>query len=132
MNQTNSKFKFKFKKQPPGADIVLGMLPFVREMLRLGCEVVLVANSLPAINDVTAAELRRCVVCVTCVKFCVCLCDLLSAPSSCTLSRFLLPATLEQINLHNTNFQQTSLLPTFTPNLPTPPQKTKQPAGDSG
>jgi hypothetical protein len=43
-----------------GADIVLGMLPFVREMLRLGCEVVMVANSLPAINDITAAELRRC------------------------------------------------------------------------
>jgi hypothetical protein len=42
-----------------GADIVLGMLPFVREMLRLGCEVVMVANSLPAINDITAAELRR-------------------------------------------------------------------------
>ncbi|KAF6257384.1 hypothetical protein COO60DRAFT_1234607 [Scenedesmus sp. NREL 46B-D3] len=41
-----------------GADIVLGMLPFVREMLRLGCEVVMVANSLPAINDITAAELR--------------------------------------------------------------------------
>jgi hypothetical protein len=43
-----------------GADIVLGMLPFVREMLRLGCEAVMVANSLPAINDITAAELRRC------------------------------------------------------------------------
>ena len=27
-----------------GADIVLGMLPFARELLRLGCEVVLVAN----------------------------------------------------------------------------------------
>lgn len=27
-----------------GADIVLGMLPFAREFLRLGCEVVLVAN----------------------------------------------------------------------------------------
>ncbi|KAG2443313.1 hypothetical protein HYH02_009380 [Chlamydomonas schloesseri] len=41
-----------------GADVVLGMLPFARELLRLGCEVVLVANSLPAINDVTAPELR--------------------------------------------------------------------------
>lgn len=41
-----------------GADIVLGMLPFVRELLRLRCEVVMVANSLPAINDITAAELR--------------------------------------------------------------------------
>lgn len=41
-----------------GADIVLGMLPLARELLRMGCEVVLVANSLPAINDVTAAELK--------------------------------------------------------------------------
>ncbi|KAI8462346.1 MAG: fumble-domain-containing protein [Monoraphidium minutum] len=41
-----------------GADVVLGMLPFLRELLRLGCEVVLVANSLPAINDITAPELR--------------------------------------------------------------------------
>ncbi len=41
-----------------GADIVLGMLPFLRELLRLKCEVVLVANSLPAINDITAPELR--------------------------------------------------------------------------
>jgi hypothetical protein len=42
-----------------GADIVLGMLPFAREFLRLGCEVVLAANSQPAINDITADELRR-------------------------------------------------------------------------
>lgn len=41
-----------------GADVVLGMLPLAREFLRLGAEVVLVANSLPAINDITAAELR--------------------------------------------------------------------------
>ncbi|KAK7291629.1 hypothetical protein RIF29_06933 [Crotalaria pallida] len=40
-----------------GADIVLGMLPLARELLRRGTEVVLVANSLPALNDVTAAEL---------------------------------------------------------------------------
>ncbi|GLT83793.1 hypothetical protein SLE2022_020640 [Rubroshorea leprosula] len=56
------------KKPPPhkrallfvdnsGADIVLGMLPLARELLRRGTEVVLVANSLPAINDVTAMEL---------------------------------------------------------------------------
>ena len=42
-----------------GADVVLGMLPFARELLRGGAEVVLVANSLPAINDVTAPELRQ-------------------------------------------------------------------------
>ncbi|XP_072984241.1 pantothenate kinase 2 [Typha latifolia] len=40
-----------------GADIVLGMLPLAREFLRRGTEVVLVANSLPALNDVTANEL---------------------------------------------------------------------------
>ncbi|KAK4844160.1 hypothetical protein QYF36_017161 [Acer negundo] len=39
-----------------GADIVLGMLPLAREFLRRGTEVVLVANSLPALNDVTAME----------------------------------------------------------------------------
>ncbi|XP_042499855.1 pantothenate kinase 2-like [Macadamia integrifolia] len=56
------------KKPPPhkrallfvdnsGADIVLGMLPLARELLRRGTEVVLIANSLPALNDVTAMEL---------------------------------------------------------------------------
>lgn len=40
-----------------GADIVLGMFPLARELLRRGTEVVLVANSLPALNDVTASEL---------------------------------------------------------------------------
>lgn len=40
-----------------GADVVLGMLPLAREFLRNGTEVVLVANSLPAINDITAMEL---------------------------------------------------------------------------
>eukprot|EP00252_Welwitschia_mirabilis_P002910 TRINITY_DN12918_c0_g1_i1.p1 TRINITY_DN12918_c0_g1~~TRINITY_DN12918_c0_g1_i1.p1 ORF type:complete len:874 (+),score=191.99 TRINITY_DN12918_c0_g1_i1:173-2794(+) len=41
-----------------GADIVLGMLPLTRELLRRGTEVVLVANSLPALNDVTESELH--------------------------------------------------------------------------
>jgi len=41
-----------------GADVVLGMVPLARELLRMGAEVVLVANSLPAINDITAPELR--------------------------------------------------------------------------
>ncbi|XP_030493715.2 pantothenate kinase 2 [Cannabis sativa] len=40
-----------------GADVVLGMLPLARELLRRGTEVVLVANSLPALNDITAMEL---------------------------------------------------------------------------
>ena len=38
--------------------MVLGMIPLARELLRMGSEVVMVANSLPAINDVTTAELR--------------------------------------------------------------------------
>ena len=37
---------------------MLGMLPLARELLRGGAEVVLVANSQPAINDITASELR--------------------------------------------------------------------------
>lgn len=41
-----------------GADVVLGMIPLVREFLTAGAEVVLVANSLPAINDITEEELR--------------------------------------------------------------------------
>jgi bifunctional damage-control phosphatase, subfamily II, fusion protein len=40
-----------------GADVVLGQLPIAREFLLLGCEVVMVANQLPAINDITGAEL---------------------------------------------------------------------------
>ncbi|KAI8029419.1 Pantothenate kinase 2 [Camellia lanceoleosa] len=56
------------KKPPPhkrallfvhnsGADVILEMLPLARELLRRGTEVVLVANSLSALNDVTAMEL---------------------------------------------------------------------------
>ena len=41
-----------------GADVVLGMLPLARELLRRGTDVVLVANALPAINDVTAKEME--------------------------------------------------------------------------
>ncbi|KAJ4840212.1 Pantothenate kinase 2, mitochondrial [Turnera subulata] len=44
-------------KAVEGADVILGMLPLARELLRRGTEVVLVANSLPALNDVTAMEL---------------------------------------------------------------------------
>ncbi|XP_072974306.1 damage-control phosphatase At2g17340-like [Typha angustifolia] len=40
-----------------GADVVLGILPFARELLRHGTEVVLAANDLPSINDVTYTEL---------------------------------------------------------------------------
>jgi type II pantothenate kinase len=40
-----------------GADAILGVLPMAREVVRGGGEAVLVANSLPALNDVTAGEL---------------------------------------------------------------------------
>ena len=42
-----------------GADVVLGVLPFCRALLSIGVEVVLCANRLPAINDITADEIRR-------------------------------------------------------------------------
>ncbi|CAK8572156.1 unnamed protein product [Lathyrus sativus] len=40
-----------------GADIILGILPFARELLRRGSQVVLAANDTPSINDVTYSEL---------------------------------------------------------------------------
>jgi damage-control phosphatase, subfamily II, stand-alone protein len=40
-----------------GADVILGMIPFARELLRRGTQVVLAANSVPSINDITAEEL---------------------------------------------------------------------------
>ncbi|MEM9416055.1 MAG: ARMT1-like domain-containing protein [Planctomycetota bacterium] len=40
-----------------GPDVVLGMLPFAREMVRLGTTVVLTANTEPSLNDVTHDEL---------------------------------------------------------------------------
>lgn len=40
-----------------GPDIVLGVFPFVRDLVRRGVEVVLAANSGPSLNDVTAEEL---------------------------------------------------------------------------
>ncbi|CAL8383498.1 unnamed protein product [Boreogadus saida] len=41
-----------------GMDIILGVMPFVRELLRRGTEVVLASNSSPALNDVTNGELQ--------------------------------------------------------------------------
>ncbi|PNF40290.1 hypothetical protein B7P43_G05770 [Cryptotermes secundus] len=40
-----------------GIDIVLGILPFARELLERGTKVILCANSAPALNDVTHSEL---------------------------------------------------------------------------
>ncbi|XP_068218382.1 4'-phosphopantetheine phosphatase [Palaemon carinicauda] len=41
-----------------GCDVVLGIIPFARELLIRGTRVVLCANSKPALNDVTAEELN--------------------------------------------------------------------------
>ncbi len=40
-----------------GCDIVLGMIPFARELLRRGTDVLLTANSKPSLNDVTHDDL---------------------------------------------------------------------------
>ena len=40
-----------------GPDVLLGMVPFVRELLRTGIGVVLTANEAPTLNDVTHDEL---------------------------------------------------------------------------
>ncbi|GAQ88623.1 pantothenate kinase 2 [Klebsormidium nitens] len=42
-----------------GADAVLGMIPLARELLRRGTAVAMVANSQPAINDITQPELEH-------------------------------------------------------------------------
>jgi type II pantothenate kinase len=40
-----------------GPDLLLGMIPFARELLRRGTRVILTANSEPALNDITHVEL---------------------------------------------------------------------------
>ncbi|XP_076238438.1 4'-phosphopantetheine phosphatase [Calliopsis andreniformis] len=40
-----------------GVDIILGILPFARDLLQRGTKVILCANSMPALNDVTYPEL---------------------------------------------------------------------------
>jgi len=40
-----------------GSDVVLGMIPLVRELLRRGTHVVVTANTIPALNDITYDEL---------------------------------------------------------------------------
>jgi type II pantothenate kinase len=42
-----------------GADCILGILPFVKFLLTKGTKVVLSANSKPAVNDITASELKQ-------------------------------------------------------------------------
>lgn len=41
-----------------GPDILLGIIPFIRELSNHGIRIVLAANSEPALNDITAKELR--------------------------------------------------------------------------
>lgn len=41
-----------------GTDVVLGMIPLARELIKNGTFVVLAANEVPALNDITAAELK--------------------------------------------------------------------------
>ncbi|OWM84038.1 hypothetical protein CDL15_Pgr004470 [Punica granatum] len=51
-------FKLRWvKKSWKKANIILGIMPFARELLRRGTQVVLAANDLPSINDVTYPEL---------------------------------------------------------------------------
>eukprot|EP00898_Chlorokybus_atmophyticus_P006608 jgi/Chlat1/6949/Chrsp52S06615 len=40
-----------------GADVVLGMIPLAREFLRKGTKVILAANAVPSLNDITHEEL---------------------------------------------------------------------------
>ncbi|GMT36136.1 hypothetical protein PFISCL1PPCAC_27433, partial [Pristionchus fissidentatus] len=42
-----------------GADVILGVLPFAREFLKLGSKVTIVSNLLPALNDITYGELLK-------------------------------------------------------------------------
>lgn len=49
-------------------DIVLGVIPFVRELLRRGTNVLLCANSKPSLNDITVDELTK--VIAECSKLC--------------------------------------------------------------
>ncbi|KAL3137393.1 hypothetical protein ABBQ32_006916 [Trebouxia sp. C0010 RCD-2024] len=41
-----------------GTDVVLGMIPLARELIKNGTFVVLAANEVPALNDITAPELK--------------------------------------------------------------------------
>lgn len=41
-----------------GVDIVLGIIPFARELLRRGTKVILSANDRPSLNDITTTELH--------------------------------------------------------------------------
>ena len=42
-----------------GCDVVLGMIPLVREMLKKGMSVLMVANTYPSLNDIIKSELEQ-------------------------------------------------------------------------
>uniref|UniRef100_A0A8C1FAK6 4'-phosphopantetheine phosphatase n=2 Tax=Cyprinus carpio TaxID=7962 RepID=A0A8C1FAK6_CYPCA len=60
--ESDPEFGFEQAKQQlqdnSGIDIILGVFPFIRELLIRGTEVVLASNSGPALNDVTNSELQ--------------------------------------------------------------------------
>jgi type II pantothenate kinase len=38
-----------------GADVVLGILPFARQLIKMGARITLAANTYPALNDITVS-----------------------------------------------------------------------------
>ncbi|XP_055387622.1 4'-phosphopantetheine phosphatase [Condylostylus longicornis] len=52
-----------------GVDVVLGILPFARELLKRRTKVIMCANSEPSLNDVTAQELEN--ILESCCQHCV-------------------------------------------------------------
>eukprot|EP00208_Stichococcus_sp_RCC1054_P004226 CAMPEP_0206138814 /NCGR_PEP_ID=MMETSP1473-20131121/3709_1 /ASSEMBLY_ACC=CAM_ASM_001109 /TAXON_ID=1461547 /ORGANISM="Stichococcus sp, Strain RCC1054" /LENGTH=413 /DNA_ID=CAMNT_0053532341 /DNA_START=158 /DNA_END=1399 /DNA_ORIENTATION=- len=58
-SETNPIKKAVFFCDNAGSDVVLGILPFARELTKYGTHVMIAANGVAAINDVTAEELRQ-------------------------------------------------------------------------
>lgn len=59
-----------------GVDVILGILPFARELLKRGTKVMLCANTEPSLNDVTSSELN------TILDSCKCQCDIIKEARS--------------------------------------------------
>lgn len=59
-----------------GVDVILGILPFARELLKRGTKVILCANTDPSLNDVTSSELN------TILDSCNCQCPLIKQARS--------------------------------------------------
>lgn len=58
-SENNPVKKAVFFCDNAGSDVILGILPFARELTKYGCSVMIAANGVAAINDVTAEELRQ-------------------------------------------------------------------------